>query len=238
VVFSIPRQHLFPDPALAEPNGLLGVGGDLDPNRLILAYRQGIFPWYSHAPILWWSPNPRMVLHSADLHVRRSLAKRIRQARFTITLDRAFDTVIERCASRPRPGQTGTWITPQMMAAYRHLHALGYAHSCEAWQDGTLVGGLYGVAIGKVYSGESMFTDVPDASKVAFVHFVRQLHRWKYPLIDCQVYTEHLANFGAGEMPRHLYLEKLHDLQRLEGRQGPWTFDSDFDPLAPLTEEG
>ena len=236
MVFTIPRQHLFPNPELAEPNGLLGVGGDLDPGRLLLAYRQGIFPWYSHPPILWWSPNPRMVLHSDALRVRRSLAKRIRQGRFEITLDRAFDDVIERCSKRPRPGQTGTWITPQMMAAYRHLYALGHAHSCEAWQDGELVGGLYGVAIGNLYSGESMFTDVSDASKVAFVYLVRQLHRWGFPLIDCQVHTAHLANFGATEIARHLHLERLHELQAQRGVPGRWSFDSDFDPLHEPSE--
>jgi len=236
VFFTIPKQHLFPDPALADPSGLLGVGGDLDPARVILAYRQGIFPWYSQGqPYLWWSPDPRMVLESANLKVRRSLAKRLRQQRFEITLDRAFDRVIDRCSRKPRPGQAGTWITPDMMAAYRHLHALGYAHSCEAWQDGELVGGLYGVAVGNLYSGESMFSDVSDASKVAFVHLVRQLARWDFPLIDCQVYTEHLATFGAEEIARHRYLRRAHQLQARPGRPGPWSFDADFDPME-LTE--
>jgi len=172
-----------------------------------------------------------MVLKVTDLKIRRSLAKRIRQRRFRITLDQAFDEVIERCSRKPRPGQTGTWITPQMMAAYRHLHALGHAHSCEAWLDGELVGGLYGVAIGHLYSGESMFADVSDASKVAFVYLVRQLQRWGFPLIDCQVHTEHLAQFGAAEIARHRYLEQLHQLQRHPGITGTWTFDEGFDPL-------
>ncbi len=227
--FAIPKQHLFPHPSLAEPSGLLGIGGDLDPARVLLAYRQGIFPWYSHDPIKWWSPDPRMVLMSDDLRIRRSLAKRIRQRRFEITLDSAFDAVIDRCSTVPRPGQAGTWITSDMLAAYRHLHALGHAHSCEAWQDGKLVGGLYGVAVGNLYSGESMFSDVPDASKVAFVAMVRQLGRWGFPVIDCQVYTEHLATFGATEIPRHRYLRYANKLQAMDGRPGKWVFDADFD---------
>lgn len=233
MVFTIPKQHVFPDPALADPTGLLGVGGDLDPARIILAYRQGIFPWYSQGqPYLWWSPDPRMVLRTDQLKIRRSLAKRIRQNRFQITLDRDFDTVIEQCSRKPRPGQSGTWITSEMITAFRHLHALGIAHSCEAWLDGELVGGLYGVAVGNLYSGESMFTDVPDASKVAFVHLVRQLQRWQFPIVDCQVHTEHLETFGAVEIPRHHYLTQVHHLQARPGRPGPWRFDEGFAPLA------
>lgn len=229
MIFRIPREHLFPDPDLADPSGLLAVGGDLSPERLLLAYRAGIFPWYSQGqPILWWSPDPRMVLHTDELKVPRSLAKRVRQERYEITLDRAFDEVIDRCAKVPRPGQQGTWITSAMVAAYRHLHALGHAHSVEAWQDGELVGGLYGVSVGRLYSGESMFADAPDASKIAFVHLVRQLARWEFPLVDCQVHTDHLARFGAREIPRESYVASAGSLTRRPGRPGPWRFDDDF----------
>jgi leucyl/phenylalanyl-tRNA--protein transferase len=230
VLFRIPEPLVFPDPTLSEPSGLLGVGGDLSAGRLLLAYRSGIFPWYSDGqPILWWSPDPRMVLHVDELEVPRSLAKRVRQGRYRITLDQAFGQVIRRCRSAPRPGQNGTWLTAEMVAGYEALHALGHAHSVEAWSpDGELVGGLYGVAVGKLYCGESMFADAPDASKVAFVHLVGQLRRWGYPLVDCQVYTEHLARFGAQEIPRVDYLKAIAALVDRPGRVGPWSFDADY----------
>lgn len=229
MIFRIPRQHIFPDPSLAEPTGLLGVGGDLDPERLLLAYRSGIFPWYSRGqPILWWSPDPRNVLYTSELSVPRSLAKRIRQRRFRITLDHAFEEVITSCGRIERPEQEGTWITSEMNRAYAQLHALGYAHSVEAWEGDELVGGLYGVAIGKLYAGESMFSLRPDASKVAFVHLARQLARWEYPLIDCQVHTAHLERFGAREIPRADYLEHCEALGKIPGRVGHWQFDEDF----------
>lgn len=229
MIFRIGPQHLFPDPELADPSGLLGVGGDLRPERLLLAYRNAIFPWYSQGqPILWWSPDPRTVLRTTELRVQRSLAKRIRQGPYTITLDRAFDEVVQRCARVPRPGQDGTWITREMSEAYGRLHALGYAHSVEAWQDDRLVGGLYGVAVGTLFCGESMFAEAPDASKIAFVHLVRQLERWGYPLIDCQVHTDHLARFGAVEIPRRVYLDEVRELAAKEDRQGSWRFDEDF----------
>lgn len=229
MIFRIPDRHVFPEPELAEPNGLLGVGGDLDPNRVLLAYQLGIFPWYSEGqPVLWWSPDPRMVLHTSDLKVARSLGKRVRQGRYEITFDRAFAQVVEACGEVPRPGQSGTWITDDMLHSYVSLHEAGYAHSVEAWQDGELVGGLYGVSLGQLYCGESMFAKAPDASKVAFVHLVRQLARWGVPLVDCQVYTEHLARFGAVEIPRTHYLEQVHELVRGPHRPGPWSFDADF----------
>jgi leucyl/phenylalanyl-tRNA--protein transferase len=229
VIFRIPARHVFPDAALADPSGLLGVGGDLDPDRLLLAYRSGIFPWYSEGqPILWWSPNPRFVLRADEIQVGRSLAKRIRQGRYRITMDRAFEEVISRCGRVPRAGQDGTWITRDILSAYVALHALGYAHSVEAWSGDDLVGGLYGVAVGRLYSGESMFADAPDASKVAFVHLVRQLARWGFPLIDCQVHTEHLRRFGAVEIDRASYLRSCAELTVLPGRVGPWSFDADF----------
>ena len=229
MIFSIPRDHRFPDPRHADPDGLLGVGGDLDPDRILLAYRLGIFPWYSEGqPICWWSPDPRYVLRTADLVVPRSLAKRVRQRPYRITLDRAFEDVVARCAETPRPGQRGTWITRAMRQAYVDLHALGHAHSVEAWEDDRLVGGLYGLAVGKLMSGESMFADRPDASKIAFVHFARQLHRWRYPLIDCQVHTAHLERFGAVSVPRPDYLREAALLCAQPGHVGPWSFDEDL----------
>jgi leucyl/phenylalanyl-tRNA---protein transferase len=232
VIFRIPDAHLFPDPSYADPSGLLGVGGDLDPERLILAYRQGIFPWYSDedGPILWWSPDPRTLLRTRELVVPRSLGKRIRQQPYRLTLDRAFDDVVERCASVPRPGQPGTWITREMKAAYLQLHALGHAHSVEAWEDDTLVGGLYGVAVGRLFAGESMFADRPDASKIAFAQFVRQLEAWDFPVVDCQVHTAHLARFGAVEVPRAEYVALCRALAHEPSRLGPWSFDEPAPP--------
>ena len=229
MIFRIPSQHLFPDPSYADPSGLLGFGGDLEPERLMLAYRMGIFPWYSDGqPILWWSPDPRTVLETEHLHVPRSLGKRIRQRPYRITLDRAFHEVIAGCAAVPRPEQQGTWITDEMREAYLHLHALGYAHSVEAWEGDALVGGLYGVAVGRLYAGESMFALRPDASKIAFVHLVRQLQRWGYPLVDCQVHTMHLERFGAKEVSRATYLARCAELANQPGRLGPWSFDEGF----------
>ena len=231
MLFRIPQRHVFPDPGQSEPSGLLGVGGDLHPDRLLLAYRTGIFPWYSPGqPILWWSPDPRMVLDVRALEVPRSLGKRIRQRRYRITLDSAFEEVIRACGTTPRPGQNGTWLTDEMVAAYLELHRRGHAHSVEAWDaDGQLVGGLYGVAIGRLYCGESMFAWAPDASKVAFVWFVRQLARWGYPLVDCQVHTAHLERFGATQVPRADDLGAVASLTAMHDRPGPWAFDPDYD---------
>ena len=210
VFYRIPEQLLFPDPELAEPNGLLGVGGDLSIDRLRLAYSMGIFPWYSEGqPILWHSPDPRFVLRPDALKVRRSLAKRIRQQRFEIRADTAFERVMRFCSEVERPDQDGTWITDEMLDGYVALHEAGYAHSIEAWRDGQLVGGLYGVATGSVFSGESMFALESDASKVAFVTAVQRLQECGLTLVDCQVHTDHLAQFGAVEIPRRLFLDAL-----------------------------
>jgi leucyl/phenylalanyl-tRNA--protein transferase len=229
VIFRIPTQHRFPDPSFADPSGLLGVGGDLAPERLLLAYRMGIFPWYSDGqPILWWSPDPREVLETEELRVQRSLAKRIRQRPYRISLDEAFEEIIDGCALADRPEQQGTWITSEMRDAYIHLHALGFAHSVEAWEGSTLVGGLYGVAVGRLYAGESMYAIRPDASKIAFVHLVRQLQRWGYPLVDCQVHTAHLERFGAKPIRRSEYVARASALANEPGRSGPWSFDPDF----------
>lgn len=204
-------EYSFPDldMAMQEPDGLLAAGGDLSPARLLKAYRLGIFPWFSEGqPILWWSPDPRMILLPDELKVSRSLAKTLRQERFKITFDQDFDAVIRQCAE-PRPDADGTWITDDMIDAYNKLHQLGYAHSVEAWQDNRLVGGLYGVALGKVFFGESMFSHVTDASKAAFVHLVKMLKEKSYQLIDCQVQTAHLASLGAHEIPRQQFAALL-----------------------------
>lgn len=219
--------------ALRDPDGLLALGGDLSPERLLTAYRQGIFPWYSEGqPILWWSPDPRMVLRPDQLKISRSLRKTLRKGAFRITLDEDFAAVMAACAE-PRADGLGTWITEDMTRAYRRLHELGYAHSVEAWQDGRLVGGLYGVALGKVFFGESMFTRATDASKAAFAHLVRQLARWDFVLIDCQVYTGHLASLGAGPMPRTEFSAILQREARPPDRRGAWRLDADLRPENP-----
>lgn len=230
-VYRIPEEHVFPHPSLAEPDGLLGVGGDLHPGRLLLAYANGIFPWYSAGqPVLWFSPDPRFVLFPRQLKVSRSLRKIVRRGDFEITLDTAFEDVVRACKERQRPGQRGTWITDDMEEAYNQLHLLGFAHSTEAWQDGQLVGGLYGVGLGRLYSGESMFALVPDASKVAFVWLARQLDAWGYGLIDCQVHTQHLERFGADHIPRSRYLTLVKDLIARTRSTEPWSFDEGFAP--------
>ncbi len=209
----------FPDVALAlrEPDGLLAVGGDLSPARIIAAYRQGIFPWYSEGqPILWWSPDPRSVLFTEHLKISRSLRKTVRKNRFGITMDTAFQGIMEGCAA-PRRGEPGTWITPEMKQAYLQLHKAGVAHSVECWEDDELVGGLYGIAIGRVFFGESMFSRRSDASKVAFVHLVKMLREWNFGLIDCQVATSHLASLGAVSIPR---LQFVRMLRKLCGQPG------------------
>ncbi len=195
--------------ALDEPNGLLAVGGDLSPQRLLEAYRRGIFPWYSEGqPILWWSPDPRLVLFPSELRISRSLRKVINKGMFRITVDQAFPEVISACAG-PREGEPGTWITSPMREAYLQLHRLGWARSVEAWHEGRLVGGLYGVAIGQVFFGESMFYRMANASKVAFVTFVEQLREGGCALIDCQVTTPHLLSLGAREISRTEFVENL-----------------------------
>lgn len=205
-----PNQAFPPvELALDEPNGLLAVGGDLSPARLINAYRHGIFPWFNeNQPILWWSPDPRAVLFPEHLHVSRSLRRLIKKEPFKITLDRDFEGVLRACAE-PRRHEPGTWITAGMRDAYLKLHGMGAAHSVEAWQEGKLVGGLYGVAIGRVFFGESMFSRATNASKVAFVYLVEQLQRWRYTLIDCQVSSAHLHSLGAVDIKRDVFIGLL-----------------------------
>jgi leucyl/phenylalanyl-tRNA---protein transferase len=214
----------FPPLAAAqkEPNGLLAVGGDLSPRRLLDAYRHGIFPWYSAGdPILWWSPDPRMVLFPEELRVTRSLAKTLRNKPHEVRFDTAFAAVMRGCAA-PRPGQGGTWIGPEMRTAYRKLHDLGYAHSVETWIDGELAGGLYGVAIGGVFFGESMFTRTRDASKMALVGLVRRLAAEGFGLIDCQMHTAHLESLGAREIPRAEFARRVKDLVDYPRSPGRW----------------
>jgi len=205
------RDDPFPAPesALKEPNGLLCAGADLSAGRLLDAYRRGIFPWYSGGePILWWSPDPRMVLFCDELKVSRSLAKNMRNKGFDVRIDFAFAQVTKACAG-PRKGDTGTWLSRDMQAAYLALHRAGHAHSVETWRDGRLVGGLYGVCIGRMFYGESMFSTETDASKVALVGLVENLRRRNMPLIDCQQRTPLLASLGAREIPRREFLRRV-----------------------------
>jgi leucyl/phenylalanyl-tRNA---protein transferase len=222
-LFRLPREIAFPDPRQAEPDGLLAVGGDLSPERLLAAYAAGIFPWYGpESPILWWSPDPRLVLDPARLHVPRSLARTRRRAPYRLTADTAFDRVIRACAEISRPDQDGTWITPAMVRAYRQLHELGFAHSFEAWEGEALVGGLYGISMGAAFFGESMFAVRPDASKLTFVESVGWLGSRGVRLIDCQVRTEHLARFGAEDWPRERFLAALSEALEAPTRRGRW----------------
>lgn len=223
-------DHPFPpvSRALARPNGLLAAGADLSPPRLVDAYRHGIFPWYSEGePLLWWTPDPRMVLIPAEYRLARSLRKRLRHHDYCIRCDTAFETVMRACAA-PRAGQDGTWITSDMIAAYCALHRDGFAHSVETWIGGELAGGLYGVALGRMFYGESMFTRVPDASKIALAHLARQLARWQFGMIDCQMSTAHLAAAGAREVPRREFMRSLEELVNYPQQAAPWQFDDDL----------
>ncbi|MGD9298266.1 MAG: leucyl/phenylalanyl-tRNA--protein transferase [Thiohalocapsa sp.] len=225
----------FPDvgEALTDPDGLLAVGGDLSVARLVNAYRHGIFPWFNAGdPILWWSPNPRTVLRPQALRVSRSLRKLLRRRPFGVTLDRDFPAVIKACAE-PRADGGGTWLVPEMIAAYRALHVHGIAHSVEAWQDGTLAGGLYGVAIGGIFFGESMFTRVDNASKVALVQLSRFLDNQGFALIDCQVLTTHLLRMGAEQIPRHAFVRLVERLRDRATPTGVWDNGSITYPQPP-----
>lgn len=217
-----------PDRALTEPDGLLAAGGNLTPRRLLRAYRMGIFPWYSaDQPILWWSPDPRLVLLPECLKVSRSLRKTLRKGLFAITADTAFEQVVAACAG-PRQGEPSTWITSEMFRAYCRLHRLGHAHSIETWQQGELVGGLYGVSLGRVFYGESMFSWISDASKIALVALAAQLQRWEFAVIDCQVTTAHLLSMGAVDIPRSSFLQLLECYCPQPGQPGPWRLDADL----------
>lgn len=224
-LYRLSRDLVFPNPARALPDGLLAVGGDLSEERLLLAYSQGIFPWYSDGePILWWSPDPRMVLLPEEFHISKRFARIVRRPPFDVRLDTAFDRVIRACGRMPRRGQSGTWITNEMIAAYNRLHESGYAHSVECWHDDRLVGGLYGVSLGGCFFGESMFSLSPNASKVALARLVELLIYWDFVMIDCQVYTEHLESMGAREIPRSEFLRKLRRGLDMPTQQGRWIF--------------
>ena len=205
-----PDELIFPHPSEANPDGILGIGGDLRPERLLLAYRFGIFPWYGEGdPIIWWSPDPRLVLFPGRLKIAKSMRPYLNRPRFEWTVDRAFSEVIHRCGTSRRKGQDGTWILPEMVDAYLELHRMGYAHSVEVWQENQLVGGLYGLRLGDIFYGESMFTEVPNASKFGFIKWVQHLQQEGVVLIDCQQDTEHLRNFGAELISREAFLRHL-----------------------------
>jgi len=224
-IYRLFDEPVFPDPDEADPDGLLAIGGDLSPRRLVAAYAGGIFPWYGpDSPILWWSPDPRLVLFPDRLHIPASLKRILNAGRFRFTLDTAFSEVIRACAGSPRPGQDGTWIVPDMVRAYETLHGLGLAHSAEAWQDGRLVGGVYGVALGGVFYGESMFYTAPDASKALFVTLVRWLAARGCTLIDCQQTTPHLVRFGAQEVRRKDFLRRVQKGLESDALSGEWSF--------------
>jgi leucyl/phenylalanyl-tRNA--protein transferase len=215
---------IFLPPELASPDGVVGVGGRPDPETLRTAYSQGVFPWpHQGYPLLWFCPDPRFALLPEEAHVARSLRKEMRRGAFEVRMDTAFAEVMRRCSAKARPGQDGTWITPAMIQGYTGLHEEGLAHSVETWREGRLVGGLYGVSLGSVFFGESMFADEPNASKVAFATLLAHLVRWRFTLVDCQAYTDHLASFGAAEWPREVFLIRLKRALRPTSRVGPWT---------------
>lgn len=222
-VFRLTEEIVFPSPGYAEEDGLLAVGGDLSEDRLLLAYSKGIFPWYSEGlPILWWSPDPRLILVPDELKISRSLKQTLRRDFYHVTVDKAFDMVIRNCAEVHRGKHGATWITEEMIRAYTGLHDSGLAHSVESWCEGELAGGLYGIALGGVFFGESMFSKGPDASKVAFVRLVRQLAVWDFDVIDCQVTTGHLLSLGAKEIPRSEFMAILERALEKPTRRGKW----------------
>jgi leucyl/phenylalanyl-tRNA--protein transferase len=224
-VYRLDERLVFPPPERGPRWGPIAVGGDLRPERLLLAYSMGIFPWQGD-PLHWHSPDPRMVLLVEDLRVARSLGKTMRQGRFRLTLDGSFTDVMVACATVPRPGQDGTWITPQMVDSYGELHRRGVAHSVEAWEGGELAGGLYGLSLGAAFFGESMFADLRDASKVALVNGVRWLSSRGFSLVDCQVRTEHLVSLGAREVPRGAFLARLRAALEAPTLRGRWALDA------------
>lgn len=228
-IYRLPKELVFPSPEQAEPEGLLAIDGDLSLERLLLAYRLGIFPWYPEgSPILWWSPDPRLILAPKNLHVSKSLSKVIKKDIFKITLDQSFEEVVQECAHAKRPDGKGTWIVKDMIKAYIHLHEAGFAHSVESWFDGKLVGGLYGVSLGRVFFGESMFYKMKNASKVALVYLVKLLQKWGFEMIDCQVTTTNLLRFGAHEISRSRFLKRLAKALHHETVRGRWQIPEKF----------
>lgn len=222
-MYRLSDDLVFPPAERADRSGLLAIGGDARPERLILAYSLGIFPWpHRGYPLLWFSPDPRFVISLDEVHLHKSLKKAIKRAPFQIRFDTAFERVMEACSTAPRPGQDGTWITRELIDGYVHLHALGYAHSIEAWDGDELVGGLYGVSLGRAFFGESMFARADDASKIAFATLVAHLRSWGFSFVDCQVHTDHLSRFGAVEIPRRAYLTLLREALTSAPRRGRW----------------
>lgn len=220
------REMWFPPPTRSTSEGIVAYGGDFRVERLLLAYQSGIFPWPMKGyPLLWFSPDPRFVLLPTHAHLPRSLRKKMRKSPYEIRFDTAFGEVIRSCGATERPGQRGTWVTPELIRGYEGLHVHGVAHSIEAWQGDTLVGGLYGVSLGAAFFGESMFALAPDASKIAFATLLANLATWGFAMVDCQVYTEHLARFGAEEWPRDLFLSQLQECLSAPTRRGPWTLE-------------
>lgn len=235
-VFRLGRDIAFPHPDLADPDGLLAVGGDLSPSRLLAAYSLGIFPWYGKgSPILWWSPDPRLVLFPESIKISHSLKRTIKKRIFRVSMDKAFQRVIRECALVRIEKGVGTWITPEMIEAYEKLHYLGYAHSVETWHGEELAGGLYGVSLGRAFFGESMFSRMTDASKVALVFLARTLKTWNFTLIDCQVSTSHLISMGAEEIPRKIFLSLLKEALSHPHRRGNW--GRDFENLAEFIDK-
>ena len=224
-IYQLPKEPLFPHPSEAVADGLLAVGGDLSPQRLVAAYASGIFPWYGDDdPILWWSPDPRLVLYPEKFKVSKSLQHKIKQKTFDIRVDFAFEEVINSCKRVPRKEQDGTWITGEMKEAYIKMHELGLAHSIEVWEENKLVGGLYGLSLGKIFFGESMFHKRTDASKIAFYYLSRMAIKWQFSIIDCQVSNPHLLSLGAEEISRDLFLDILSESENTPTRQGRWNF--------------
>ncbi|MFT6397782.1 MAG: leucyl/phenylalanyl-tRNA--protein transferase [Bradymonadia bacterium] len=231
-IYALNDEPVFPDPIEAEPDGLLAVGGDLAPRRVLTAYALGIFPWpIGDMPLAWFSPPERMLLDFDDLKISRSLRKALRSGGFSVTMDQAFPDVMAACCSTPRSHETGTWITDDMQRSYAQIHELGFAHSVEVWREGELVGGLYGISIGAMFCGESMFHTVNDASKIAFVALARQLQTWGFHFLDCQLHTPHLESLGAFEIPREEFRKRLQDAIWQESRRGQWSFELELPTL-------
>ena len=225
-VYKLPEEPYFPDPGLAREDGLLAIDGDLSPERLVQAYANGIFPWYSEGePIMWWSPDPRMVLFPKEFKRSKSLTRTVKKGVFKVTFDTAFNEVIRQCAVTRKMDKLGTWITEEMIEAYVRLHKLGLAHSVETWQDDKLVGGLYGVSLGSTFFGESMFHLTSDASKVAFWYLVERAILWDFDMIDAQQDTAHLRSLGAETIDREFFLNLLHQSMEKRTRQGSWNLD-------------
>lgn len=232
-VFELTSRISFPPPEFAESSGLLAIGGGLEPDRILAAYQKGIFPWFDNfSPYLWWSPDPRMVLFTKNLHISKSLKKSIKKHKFSVSFDKNFEYVIKMCARIRTNKNEETWITEEMENAYIKLHEMGYAHSVEVWNGSKICGGLYGVSIGSVFFGESMFTLEPDASKTGFVYLVRQLEKWNFPIIDCQVKTDNLKRFGAVEIPRKEFLGYLKELtEKNPAVYGKWCLDDNLEVI-------